>query len=752
MKGTLFSADFVKDSNNDLRLLELNTDTGFYDSVLSHFDFTGLHDIISSSNITNFHVISKRFQDKFVTELSQSLASQGVITSFNETIEEDYTIYPTVVEDAADKFILRLAYDESTVFDSTYCKDNSSVFTLFHDNADTASVAEIYLTSSAGVYNSIRKETNPDNIPDLVVKSTESTGNKVHFVKLGGTGSAVEKFDDFRDKLVDGNYILNYYNDATETYHSSFRSYNIVYGNTLDIVNLANVKIDAILDKPTSLSRAEVDLTSSHYAINDKHFYEFSTNYPFFQPVDGYGGIFEEQSITSASGDSVPVVSASVGGQYQSYFISGSPDTDQVSVFGEWTSPGQTVPSGSYVTSSVLINSVKSTLNKNLINNLTISGGASVRLTGNQHLLVYNSTEDVLTYKEAYKIDEDVDSFLKLDGTLADITSNTIEILDDTHSAYLLDLEEVDTYIVDGAGLNIKVVAHNACFPAGTEITLADGDVKNIEDIQPGEEVISFDTAKKEFVTGRVSIVQKSIQEGLVTLTTETGEEVTSTLGHKMWTADGWRDAKDIKEGDYLLNSKGDKTKIVSVKTEEGENTVYHLTNVGTAHTYFANGVLVHNYSMAMYCFIANTQVRMADNTFKNIQDVRVGDKVVTLNEKTGKYEPKEVYQVLSPIHNDLVTYKLADGTVITSTYDHPFYGEDLNLVSYNPEATNTTYKLDKEVTQIYQGEKLVNFLGERVEIEHIDAKLQEQNVKTYIIRVEDNHNFFANDILVHNK
>jgi hypothetical protein len=29
MKGTLFSADFVKDSSGNLRLLELNTDTGF---------------------------------------------------------------------------------------------------------------------------------------------------------------------------------------------------------------------------------------------------------------------------------------------------------------------------------------------------------------------------------------------------------------------------------------------------------------------------------------------------------------------------------------------------------------------------------------------------------------------------------------------------------------------------------------------------------------------------------------------------
>ena len=40
MKGTLFSADFVKDSNGNLRLLELNTDTGFITQEFQNFDFS----------------------------------------------------------------------------------------------------------------------------------------------------------------------------------------------------------------------------------------------------------------------------------------------------------------------------------------------------------------------------------------------------------------------------------------------------------------------------------------------------------------------------------------------------------------------------------------------------------------------------------------------------------------------------------------------------------------------------------------
>jgi len=744
MKGTLFSADFVQDSDGNLKLLEFNTDTGFYSSALTHFDYSGLHNIISSSNIVDFHVISKGFQDKFVTQLSQSLATQGVISTFTNTVEEDYALYPTVVTDAADKFILRLAYDESTVFDSTYCKDNSEIFKLFHDNSNSGSVAEIYHSSSDGIYDSLRREANSATAPDLVLKRTQSSDSKVGFIKVEGTGSAAENISNFITSVGSDHFVTNYY-DSSESSQSSYRSYNIVHGSEFDLINLANLKIPAIFEKPTSL-------TVSGSRVDDKHFYELSTNYPFFQPKDGYGGIFEDEYISDVNGNPVLVSSASIGTSYQSYFVSGSPDSDLVSVFSDWTFDGSSVPSGSYVTSSVLTNSVRSTLNKKLVSNLVVSGGASIRLTGNQHLLVYDSTEDHLTYKEAYQIDEVTDSFLKLDGTLVGVDSNTIEILEDEHYAYLLDMEEVDTYIVNESGINIKVVAHNACFPAGTKITLVGGGHKNIEDIEPGFEVVSYDVTKGEFTTARVEELKSSLQDGLLEIKTETGEEIKATLGHKMYTVQGWRDAKDLRVGDYLLNSLGHSTAIVSIDKHEGEFKVYHLMNVGSDHSYFANDLLVHNYSMAGYCFVDGTEVTLASGDVKNIEDIKQGDEVLTLNETTGEQESKVVYGILTPKHNDLVTYTLEDGTVITSTYDHPYYVDGLELKSFNPVKTNSLYNIGREVGKIEKGDVLIKADGSKSAIVHIDAELKENDVQTTIIRVVDNFNFYANGILVHNK
>ena len=48
MKGTLFSADFAPDSSDNLRLLEINTDTGIASASFQHFNFDSLYSCLSN--------------------------------------------------------------------------------------------------------------------------------------------------------------------------------------------------------------------------------------------------------------------------------------------------------------------------------------------------------------------------------------------------------------------------------------------------------------------------------------------------------------------------------------------------------------------------------------------------------------------------------------------------------------------------------------------------------------------------------
>ena len=141
----------------------------------------------------------------------------------------------------------------------------------------------------------------------------------------------------------------------------------------------------------------------------------------------------------------------------------------------------------------------------------------------------------------------------------------------------------------------------------------------------------------------------------------------------------------------------------------------------------------------------------MKNGDIKNIEDVVKGDEVLSFNEETKEIESNKVFEIHEPIHNDLVKYTLSDGTIITSTFDHPFYVNELELASYLPSKTNALYDIDKEVQQIKLGDVLNKVDGNNVTIENIEVQ-EEVDTKTYLLRVENNNNFYANQILVHNK
>jgi intein/homing endonuclease len=101
--------------------------------------------------------------------------------------------------------------------------------------------------------------------------------------------------------------------------------------------------------------------------------------------------------------------------------------------------------------------------------------------------------------------------------------------------------------------------------------------------------------------------------------------------------------------------------------------------------------------------------------------------------------------------NNSLLYIDLSNGTKITSTFDHPYYINGLQLASYKPDWTNERYNLPSEVISIKVGDE-VNLLNEStVKIETI-LELDRVETQTYIFTVEGNRNFYANGILVHNK
>jgi hypothetical protein len=159
-------------------------------------------------------------------------------------------------------------------------------------------------------------------------------------------------------------------------------------------------------------------------------------------------------------------------------------------------------------------------------------------------------------------------------------------------------------------------------------------------------------------------------------------------------------------------------------------------------------GAIVHNAKGCSWCcFDENTKVAM-DGEEKHIKDVQIGDMVYSLNFETGEKELKEVYDKVSPVQTDMVEVKLTNGTINLNTTDHPYYNTLGEMVSYRPDLTKQWHSGD--VGQLSVGDVLITFDGLTTNVESLTEVNTEMN--THTIYVKDNHNFYANGVLVYDE
>lgn len=149
-------------------------------------------------------------------------------------------------------------------------------------------------------------------------------------------------------------------------------------------------------------------------------------------------------------------------------------------------------------------------------------------------------------------------------------------------------------------------------------------------------------------------------------------------------------------------------------------------------------------------CFVKGTKILMADGSEKNIEDVKPGEKVMGYDLGTKKLVVEVVRQMDYPIRNDYYDVKLADGTVIGITDEHPLYTKEGGWRAINPVHT---YQENHSliVKRLVVGDKLLKNTGKYVAITaiiHKNGPVQAYNLKN----VEGYNDFFADGVLAHNK
>lgn len=150
-------------------------------------------------------------------------------------------------------------------------------------------------------------------------------------------------------------------------------------------------------------------------------------------------------------------------------------------------------------------------------------------------------------------------------------------------------------------------------------------------------------------------------------------------------------------------------------------------------------------------CFVAGTQILMSDRSLKNIEDVKIGDEILSFDEKTREIVITTVEQVVAPINIEMVFLEFANGASVNSTVTHPYLLKDKGWASFSPEASKREYGIDilkmdvGDIAFVYRDGKLE-------EVTITNATVKNGETQTYnLSKVLNTHTFFANGILVHN-
>ncbi|MFD2691347.1 polymorphic toxin-type HINT domain-containing protein [Streptomyces phyllanthi] len=142
-------------------------------------------------------------------------------------------------------------------------------------------------------------------------------------------------------------------------------------------------------------------------------------------------------------------------------------------------------------------------------------------------------------------------------------------------------------------------------------------------------------------------------------------------------------------------------------------------------------------------CFLAGTDVQMADGSTKDIEDLELGDEVLATDPKTGETGARKVTRLIvtdADKHFNELSIATEDGVEkLTATHEHPFWSpSERNWIAAGALAPGMTLRTDEGDTVVVTGNRAYD-----------------DHVRTYNLTVADLHTYYvlAGDtpVLVHN-
>ncbi|WP_208727395.1 polymorphic toxin-type HINT domain-containing protein [Leptospira bourretii] len=146
-------------------------------------------------------------------------------------------------------------------------------------------------------------------------------------------------------------------------------------------------------------------------------------------------------------------------------------------------------------------------------------------------------------------------------------------------------------------------------------------------------------------------------------------------------------------------------------------------------------------------CFVAGTKVHTKEG-LKNIEDIQVGDLVLSKSDETGEVSYRKVVNTFIRQTDAIYTVSFADGTVLETTWNHPFRVKKQGhaLEKFSIETTDWV-----EAKDLHPGDVALGADGKELVVSNIT--IDERKETVYNFEVEEYHTYFVGEVgvWVHN-
>lgn len=145
-------------------------------------------------------------------------------------------------------------------------------------------------------------------------------------------------------------------------------------------------------------------------------------------------------------------------------------------------------------------------------------------------------------------------------------------------------------------------------------------------------------------------------------------------------------------------------------------------------------------------CFTAGTQIATGTYGVKSIENIRLGDTILTFDSEKKEAIMGYVKGIHNVKHSDLVEISFQEDT-LTCTLDHPLYIKDKGWCSFQPEMTMALYEGFTSIGQINEGDLLVGNGDQYYQILSVSPVKKEQLTYT-ITGLSTGDSYYANGVL----